>query len=737
MQVHNSGDAIVIGGGIASTGYLAIGALTVDLRGPQEPARWPHQVGVIPPAARSFQPRAEASRLRAALGGAGQVVLSGMGGVGKTQLAADYARTAWSDTGDTGGLDVLVWANAGSRDALVAAYAQAGVELCAADPHDPERAAQRFVAWLAPKAGGVVCRWLVVIDDLATPGDLYGLRPPHSPTGRTVITTRRRDDALSGDGRRLLPVGLFGEGEAVGYLSTAVRADAYCCADALVALAADLGHLPLALSQAAAYINDTRQSVAAYRALLAEGALALATAVPEPDALPDEQAKPLAAAWKLSVDRADTLRPTGLARPLLQLTALLAPDGIPHTVLTSQPALDYLAGHRAAGGGTSRSRRVWRRAPSPEGPGPVQAAEVELALTVLHQLSLIDYVPATGHQTVRVHQLIQRATRDTLTPAQHHQTARAAADALTAAWPDIERDSALALALRANTTALTACAGEALYDPDTHEVLYRMGRSIGESGHASTARTYFEHLATATMRRFGPRHGDTLDARHHLARWRGESGDPAAAANAFAALLPDRIRVLGAGHPDTLATRINQHRWRGEAGAPAAAADGFAALLPDLRGVLGPDHPYTHAARHNLAYWHGRMQQPAKAADSFAELAEDLTRALGPDAPHTLAVRHNHAYWLAQSGELDAALAAFTQLVQDRSRVLGPDSPHTLATRHNLAHWRAEAGDLPAAAAAFTELLEDQTRLLGPDHPLTRSTQEQLAYWQHQADHRR
>ena len=68
---------------------------------PREPAAWPHQVGVIPSRAQSFQHRAEAQRLRAAVEGGGTAVLgqvlTGMGGVGKTQLAADYARTAWDD----------------------------------------------------------------------------------------------------------------------------------------------------------------------------------------------------------------------------------------------------------------------------------------------------------------------------------------------------------------------------------------------------------------------------------------------------------------------------------------------------------------------------------------------------------------------------------------------------------------------------------------------------------------
>ncbi|MER5612165.1 hypothetical protein [Streptomyces sp. NPDC002215] len=46
----------------------------------------------------------------------------------------------------------------------------------------------------------------------------------------------------------------------------------------------------------------------------------------------------MAATWSLSIERADQLRPAGLARPMLQLAAMLDPNGVPRTVLTGEPA---------------------------------------------------------------------------------------------------------------------------------------------------------------------------------------------------------------------------------------------------------------------------------------------------------------------------------------------------------------------------------------------------------------
>ncbi|WAX79577.1 tetratricopeptide repeat protein [Streptomyces sp. KMM 9044] len=726
VHLSDTGHATATGGAVANTGNLSIGTLAMQQRAPQEPAPWPHQVGLIPPAARSYQQRAEADRLRTKVDGGGTAVLTqlltGMGGVGKTQLAADYARTAWNDDSPAGGLDVLVWVTASARSPIVTGYAQAGIELCRADPGDVEQAARAFLAWLTPKAAAKPCRWLIVLDDVADPDDLKGLWPPDSPHGRTLVTTRRRDAALAAHGRRTIEVGLFTEAEALTYLTASLTGHGHDeSADELTALAEDLGRLPLALAQAAAYLIDTGESVAGYRQLLADRTTTLADAAP--DALPDDQALPLAAAWSLSIDRADELRPAGLARPMLQLTSLLDANGIPQDVLTSAPALAHLTAHRT------------RTGPEHAGePDPVSARDAVRALSALHRLSLVDHDRQAPHRAVRVHQLIQRTTRDTLTPHQHDITARAAADALIAVWPEIERDAALAQTFRANTTALAGHAGQALYRPDAHAVLYRTGRSLGETGQVTAARDHFQHLTETTRHHLGPDAPDTLTARNNLATMRGEAGDAAGAAEAFAELLADRIRVLGPDAPATLTTRNNLATWRGEAGDAAGAAEAFAELLADRIRVLGPDAPATLTTRNNLATWRGEAGDAAGAAEAFAELLADRIRVLGPDAPATLTTRGNLATWRGEAGDAAGAAEAFAELLEHMVGVLGPDAPATLTARGNLATMRGQAGDAAGAVTVTEQLLEHMVRALGADHPHVPIIRNNLAHWRKEAE---
>ncbi|WJE00877.1 tetratricopeptide repeat protein [Streptomyces antimycoticus] len=666
--------------------------------------------------------------MRAASGSGGTAalgqVLVGTGGVGKTQLAAEYARTAL----DSGEVDVLVWISASSRQAIIAGYAQAGIEVLAEDPSAPEQTARAFLSWLEPKAGQQPCRWLVVLDDVADPADLRGDRPdrpgwwpPASPHGRVLVTTRRRETALTGAGRRLIPVGLFTPKKAAGYL-TAVLAERHRHGptDQINGLAADLGHLPLALAQAAAYIIDADISCADYRRLLADQRRKLADLLPEPSALPPDQATTVAATWSLSIERADRLRTAGLAQPMLQLAAMLDPNGIPETVLTSDAALAHLTTHRT---------------PGEREPDPVTAEDAIKALRALHHLNLIDHTPGTPHQTVRIHQLIQRATRDNLPSDQRGRAARAAANALIDAWPDIERDTALAQALRANTDALTRHAEDAVYqDGGVHLALFRSGRSLGHSGQAAAARDHFQHLATETRNRLGPQHLATLNARDHLAHWRAEAGDPAGAVADFAELLGEVEQVLGPDHLYTLTIRGSLATLRGKVGDPAEAATALATLLDDFERVVGPDNPHTLTTRGLLARSWGEAGNAAKAAAALAELEVDIRRILGPDHPETLTVRNNLAVWRGKAGDAAGAATALAKLLGDRLRILGPDHPDVLDTRQDLFSWLAAAGDATGSVKVFAELLMERLRILGPD-PADLALHGTLASWLGETGH--
>ena len=669
---------------------------------------WPRRVGVVPLRADCFQDRVVADELAAAVDATGAVVvtqvLSGLGGVGKTQLAAQYAERLWADDR----VDLLVWITAGSREAIVSGYADAAVEVAGAEAGDAERAARKLLAWLAETPR----RWLVVLDDVRDPADLRGLWPPRYGSGRVVVTTRRRDAALSGAGRRVVDVGLFSPDEAVAYLDSKL-ADHPQQSVGAPELAEDLGFLPLALAQAAAYMTDRNLTCVDYRARLADRRRRLHDLVPDASGLPDDHQATVAAAWSMSIELADQLAPVGLARPLLEFASMLDPNGIPARVFTSSAVLAYLA--------DSRDTEA------------VVADEARDALHCLHRLSLVTIDVDSPHRTVRAHSLVQRATRERFAESKLAKVAGSAADALLEVWPRVERDPGVGQALRANTEALHTHAAARLWHPDCHLVLFRAGRSFGETGLVAAAVTYFEDLHVVAAQMLGPNHLDTLATRHNVAYWRGEVGDVTGAVKALEEVLADELRVLGSDHPDTLITRGNLARWRGEAGDVAGAVNDFEGVLADQLRILGPDHRHTLITRHESAYWRGVVGDVTGAVKALEEVLADELRVLGSNHPDTLTSRRSLARWRGEAGDVVGAVSAFEGVLADQLRILGPDHPHTLITRHNLAYWRGEAGDIAGAVKALEAVLADRVRVLGPDHPHTLTARSNLAFWRQRA----
>ncbi|MDA3645427.1 tetratricopeptide repeat protein [Saccharopolyspora indica] len=739
----------------------------------QPPVEFPLRFGRVPPRADGFVGREVATDLVRALDGTGAAVLtshaattgvlSGLGGVGKTQLAVDHMERMWA----AGVLDLVVWVTATSREAVVGDFARIAARLTGQEDADSEVGAGRLLDWLASTRR----RWLVVLDDLRVPGDLSGLWPSATPTGRVLVTTRRRDAALRGSGRQLIDIGLFTPEESLAYL-TGKLADRPRSAEGAAELADALGHLPLALAQAAAYLLDRGMTCAQYLDRFLDRRRDFATLLPEPGALPDEHRDTVAVTWSLSIELADRLAPEGLARPLLDLACLLDPNGIPTAVFTSSAVLEHLsAAVRPPASGLGRLKTLFSRGAAPA----VDAERALDGLGCLHRLNLVTVDLAVPHLGVRVHALVQRATRDRLADRDLSTLGRAAAMALWEVWPRDGGRADLVAALRANTNVLEQTAEDSLWWPYSHAVMIDAGDSLGRSGQAAAATAYYRRLCDTAERHYGVGHSNTwvfrnrlaewlgetgdaagalaiaeqlvadaeatpgadpdavLDFRHGLARRRGDAGDVRGAIALLGDVLAEAARMRGHRDPSVLAIRTGLARLRGTGGDAVGAVAALRELLPEAEEVLGTADLRTTAMRGTLAYWQAQVGEVSQAVAAYAELVEVHSRQSGPDHPDTLMARGNLAHRRAQLGEVGAAVTEFEALLEDCLRALGADDPVTLGTRNNLAYWRGAAGDPARAAQEFGDLLQDRLRVNGPDHPATLTARYNLVRWRGEA----
>jgi hypothetical protein len=612
--------------------------------------------------------------------------LCGLPGAGKTSVAVEYAHRQLGEVG-------VCWQFAAEDPAVLAAqFAVLAAQLGARDVVDARDPVAAVHAVLARAGAG----WLVVFDNVPDLAAVEAFLPPAGP-GRVLITSQNQHWPAGW----AVQVPVLDPGVAAQFL-VARTGDAD--KSAALELAGELGGLPLALEQAAAYMQATGTPLARYLPLFrARQADLLARG----DAL--GHPKHTAATLGLALSHLEGDAPA--AAGLLRLLAFLAPEPVPLGLL--------LTGRSAAG----RLRAATVEALRPLLGDPVAAGD---AVAALRRYSLA--APA-GDGLVQVHRLVQAITRVQLTTREAGQWQRAAAAVVEAAVP----------AEPWLPGAWSACAvllphARAVLDL-TSGGIWQIAQYLGHSGSYQAARDLFARIADAHQdsEDYGPEHPDTLTARDNLARWTGNAGDAAGARDQFAALLPIRERVQSPEHPHALSARDNLARWTGDAGDAAGARDQYAALLPISERVQGPEHPDTLITRANLAYYTGDAGDAAGARDQYAALLPISERVQGPEHPDTLSARSNLARWTGDAGDAAGARDQFAALLPIRERVLGPEHPDTLSGRAGLARWTGQAGDAAGARDQYAALLPIRERVLGPEHPDTLTTRAGLARWTGQA----
>ena len=627
---------------------------------------------------------AELDARLAADGGSPRVaVLYGLGGAGKTSVAVEYAHRHLAEVG-------VCWQFAAEDPAVLAAeFGVLAAQLGAREARDPVASVHGVLARM--NAG-----WLVVFDNAPDRASVAPFVPPAGP-GRVLVTTQNQ---IWPPGQAL-DVPVLDPVVAAGFLVSRTGDPDRVAAGELAGL---LGGLPLALEQAAAYLQATGTTLARYLLLfrdrqadlLARGAVAGHLDV--------------AATLGLALSRLAGEAPA--AAGLVRLLAFLAPEPVPLAVL--------LAGDGAAG-------RLSPQVAAVVGGLLGDAVAAGDAIAALRRYSLV--TPA-GDGLVLVHRLVQAITRAQLPADEAHWWEQAAAALVEAAVP-ADPDSPVAWPV----CAVLLPHARAVLDL-TSGGIGRIAEYLGWSGSYPAARDLFQLIADAHAGSdaYGPEHPDTLAARHNLALWAGWAGDAAGARDQFAALLPVSERVSGAEHPHTLVARNQLAIWTGEAGDAAGARDQLAALLPIEERVLGAEHPDTLVTRHELASFTGRAGDAAGARDQFAALLPVRERVSGAEHPGTLITRHQLAIWTGEAGDAAGARDQFAALLPVRERVLGAEHPDTLTTRDSLASFTGRAGDAAGARNQYAALLPVRERVLGAEHPDTLTTRDNLAHWTGQAE---
>ena len=428
------------------------------------------------------------------------VALCGLAGAGKTSVAVEYAHRHLAEVG-------VAWQFAADDPTVLAAgFGELAAQLGArdlADARDPVASVHAVLAaFPAP--------WLLIFDNAADMASVAVFLPPAGP-GQVLITSQNPNWP-----GQALEVPVLAPDVAADFLvSRTGDPDRQAAQD----LADMLGGLPLALEQAAAYMQATGDTLARYLALFRRRRAEMLAR-----GEPTGYGKTVASTWALAFARLQQTAPGAVG--LLRLLAFCAPEAIPlRLLLQPRPGLAGRLGDEV----------VPVLAPLLE--DPLAAHD---AIGALRRYSLV--TPAAGG-SVSLHRLVQAVTADQMPAELAREWQQAAAALIEAAIPG---DTGLP-GTWPICAALLPHAQAALADDSVG--MARIANYLGSSGNYAAARDLQRRVLDARERVLGPEHPDTLAARHELARWTGEAGDPAAARDLFAALLPVRERVLGPEHP--------------------------------------------------------------------------------------------------------------------------------------------------------------------------------------------
>ena len=642
--------------------------------------RWPELFENVPPRDLNFTGREEAlttlhgllmqARRPAAIT---QAAVHGLGGIGKTTLAAEYAhRHAREYAG-------VWWAPAETRPGLLASLAALAARL---EPRltaeaDQERAARAGLARLARSA----VPYLLVYDNVEMPEVLRDLVP--SGGARVILTTRWAD--WSGRAEEL-ELAVLGPEAAVELLQKrAGRADR----SGATRLAEALGCLPLALDHAGAYCRLTGLSFDAYRTKIDR----LIAYTPKGVVSP----RSVGATFSLALQEAVAGCPA--AEVLLGLCAHLAPERIP---------LDLIAGEI-----TDEEER----------------AEALMALTAV---SLIEHTELDGGEAaVTVHRLVQAAMRARLaergeTKEIIERVIRRLADAFPehayrqlSVWPRCAVLLPHVLGLREQ---LAPGPGS----PELGRLYHATGMYLHLRGTYGTAEQLYKEAVMISDEVHGREHPDVALAIGTLAHLYRETGRYIEAEPLLQEALAINERTLGHEHAEVALCFGRLARLYTDTARYAEAEPLFGEALAIGEKVLGREHPTMAIFICNLAVLYRETGRYAEAEPLYKEAIAIGEKTLGREHPDVAIWLNNLALLYFDTGRYAEAEPLFKEAIARYQKTLGPERGAG-AVKGNLARLYTDTCRYEAAEPLFKEALVTLERTRGREHPIVASQLGNLA----------
>ncbi len=660
--------------------------------------------------------------------------ISGLGGIGKTQVAIEYAYRHADE------YRAILWACADSYQSLTTDFATFAhtdlLNLPEKADTDQAQVVEAVKRWLRQHNG-----WLLVLDnadDIEMVDDFIPVRSE----GHILLSTRSQ---LTGPGMKSFEIVKMGSEEGAllllrrakiiaedAPLATARHADR-ANAEAICQM---LDGLPLALDQAAAYIEEKQSSLEAYQKLYQTHREAL---LKQRGAFSKrEYPHSVATTWSLSFAQLDQAENPSAA-DLLRLCAFLYPDGIPESLII-------------AGAGTSASN-LQQFSQDP--------LLLDHAIRTLRRYSLLRRNPETRQLTM--HRLVQTVLKDAMDKETHRAWAERAVCVVSGAFPRVEfatwptcqayLPDALVCADLIEQWDMRLLEAAQLLDRTAHylldharytqaETLCRRALSIRESmqgaEHLDTARTvYLLAMLCAAQSKYDPAESlfqRALSIHEHRVEPEQGNAETAAILSALATLYDDqgkydlsqslhlRAMALYEAQPNPDAVDMSEclsnlalHYF--DLAEYDLAEPLYLRALAIQEHAPNPNHPgYAHTL-HNLATLYFRRGKYEQAEHYFLRALAIREQALGSFHPRVAATINNLAVLYERQKRLSEAERYYVRALTIREQTLSPTHTDVANSLHNVATCYYLQGKFEEAESHYLRSLAIHELAFGPNHP--------------------
>ena len=647
-------------------------------------------------------------------------IIIGLGGIGKTQTALEYAYRHWKD------YRIIWWIRAEEPATLAADYTKLAIKLDLPEHKTTEQAIQIQAVhnWLERHTD-----WLLIFDNAE---ERHHIRPyvPRIGQGQVLITSR--NPIWDGLGTTL-PVEVMQPEEALAFLAKRTHDPD---PQAAATLAKTLGYLPLALEQAAAYIRKNSISLDQYQTLFQKHHTQLLqygldhhighfqplkmivkvferlgarevrrfTQGLQHSHLATEYPDTVATTWELSFQKVQKTSPA--AADFLNLCAFLAHDAIFLDMIIK--GTDYL---------------------------PEQLADAvtnPLALDKLISTLLHYSLMQKKGNTLTMHHLVQSVLRNRLNPATQRRWAERAVQIVNQAFPVPEFTSWSHCEQLLPHVRICAKWIEKwkLKSEEPGQLLNNAGSYLHSRGTYAEAEPLSQQALIITEKALGAEHPYVATNLNNLARLYADQGRYAEAEPLYQrarAITKNPLEPEYSSLTTTTTTLHNLALLFKSQGRYAEAEPLYQQVLETIEETLGIGHADLNTTRNNLANLYAEQNRYTEAESLYKQVLTTTKKTLGPEHPDSVITLHNLARLYYDQRRYTEAEPLYQQTLAIAEKTLKTDHPHLAAMLNNLANLYHDQGHYAKAKPLYQRALVIREKTLRPDHPELATTLENYA----------